>query len=128
MAGLNLVLLACLLNACSNDTLGVLGDEALAWDAPANPESVSYYEVHRNGMWCLTVPAPATSVRVAGTACLAERGQALLTVLACNSYGCSSPTDPVEFLTYACLFDPGCEAPCHVEAPRYLPERYGPCP
>ena len=127
MAGLGLVLL-CVLDICSNDRLGILDDQGLQWDAPTPVIPITTYEIHRNGSPCMIILAPATSVRVAGTECLEERGQALLTVKACNTVGCSAPSDPVEFLTYSCLRYPGCESPCFPEAPLYLSERYGPCP
>lgn len=127
--------------ACSNDywmygPTGVLGDETIGWDAPAAGEVVAHYEVFTVGgaSPCLTVAAPATSVRVAGTACLAGSDTVRLQVRACNrqfadgsgAVQCSPFGTAVEFLPFAC-FEGGREVPCYAGARCRIPAARGGC-
>ena len=130
--------LGCTTHDCSNDNLPfpILGDEIIEWD-PVPDEDLAYYEVWTDRL-CLTILAPASSVRVAGTSCITNNDTAVLQVRACDTGGlCGNFSNPVEILPFTCVdgresvtlgpaprdtFNPNCEALCYPDAPFRLPE------
>jgi hypothetical protein len=122
------LLLLCILTLCSNDMLGVLNDETIQFDAS---EGATTYDVYADGVLCLSIIAPNTSILLPPSC----RGDAV-TVRACNEFGCSSDSDPIEVLPFACLrttsctqgtpgdartaFCESCEYPCFDGAPKRL--------
>ncbi len=145
------LLAACLLHDCSNDTLGVFGDERVSWSPAVG--TVTAYEVWRSGDAepCLIVAGDPTSIRVAGTACLAYRDDRPpsadtdriyeLRVRACNGTDAGSParcgglSGAVAFVVPSCLEHaapcmlppdgtescPTCERRCYSDQPLPLP-------
>lgn len=141
----------CAQHACSNDTLGVFGDEALRW-SPASG-MVTAYEIWRSGdaAPCVIVAGDVTTLRVAGTLCLAFRDDRFpspeehraygLRVRACNGSDQSSPaacggfSAPVEFVVPGCVEHrstcwlypdgstdcPSCTRACYADQPLPLP-------
>ena len=123
-----LSLLLCAATVCSDDMLGVLGNERICWDPAARATS---YEVAADGVLCVSVLEPATCDDLLSTC----RGDAIR-VRACNSAGCAAWSAPVEVLPFACTravechrSDDGdsrndgcttCEQPCWIGAPRRL--------
>ena len=149
------LLAPCVLHFCSNDTLGVFGDEALRWDAASNMSAGAVYEVHDARGACLIVAGDLTSVRVAGSACLVgmatDTGSLRLRVRACNPDGfalgewiCGGFSASVEFVVPGCLEHrstcwlyqdgrtdcPSCTRACYADQPLPLPlsQRYEVCP
>jgi len=103
----------CASTACSDDLLGVLGNEQLCWDAS---ERVEYYEVATEHIYCGLVIAPERCVDLWSDC----RGE-MLVVRACNDYGCSEWSDPIEVLPWVCI-EGNQEVPCYDGAPLWLPE------
>ena len=119
----------CVMDSCSDDSAGVLGNERLCWD---DSDGATNYEIAADGALCVSVLAPATCDTILPTC----RGDAVR-VRACNEVGCSAWSDPVEVLPYACIRTTGCaysddgdsrndgcqtcESRCFDGAPRRLP-------
>lgn len=139
--------LACDGDACSNDRLGILGDERLVWDPvvewgldeAGGPAAPGQYEVWREGdvQACDVVPPAQTFLDVFASNCIIPNGEHRLYVRACNALGvCGQFGGPVGFLTYACARTtacvysadddarndscPACEDACYAGAPRRL--------
>jgi len=139
-----LLLLACALTICSDDVLGVLGNEVLEWD---HSETATYYIVAKQ-YWIGETPAYAECANTVSnwldlrTAdCYADE----IVVKACKPSTDGGPDlcsdynadEPVEILPFACLSttdcvfsDDGdarndrclsCERPCWSGAPRRMP-------
>jgi hypothetical protein len=113
---ISLLLTLCVLNACSDDSVGVLGNERVCWDASENTVT---YEVAADGVLCVAVLAPETCDTLLPTC----RGDEIRT-RACNAYGCSGWSDPVEAWPYLCI-DGNREVPCFTGAPCRLPPSRG---
>jgi hypothetical protein len=122
-------LLLCVLSLCSDDMVGVLGNERICWDAAARAGT---YDLAADGTACVSVIAPETCTTLPPEC----RGEALR-VRACNAAGCGGWSGPVEVLPFACVrqrlactfSDDGdarndrcevCEYPCFSGAPRRL--------
>jgi hypothetical protein len=103
---------------CSNDTAGVLGDEVLGWDMPAEwvegcPVDECFVEVWSVGgdvAWlCGRVDWPATTFELSGSACHARPSPILLDQLPCQVLngekrcGGDLTEGAVEFLLFACV-------------------------
>lgn len=114
----------CTTHECSDDVLGVIGNEWLEWDAAADPEGEPvHYEIWRNapGETGPCVVTADTHVLVAGTPCVAPPVTVYLHVRACDPAGnCGGWSGDVEFLPFACLCASG-EHACYEDAARRLP-------
>ena len=111
-----LLLLLCVLDACSDDPAGVLGNERVCWDAA---ERAEYYEIAADGVYCLMVLEPTTCADLTPDC----RGDCV-EVRACNDAGCSAWSNPVEVLPYLCI-EGDREVPCFPGAPCRLPPTRG---
>lgn len=106
-------LLLCVATLCSDDVLGVLGNERICWDAAERAES---YDIEADGAPCYSVLASSTCETLDASC----RGDAVR-VRACNVAGCSAWSNPVEVLPFSCLRGESCEEPCWAGAPTRLP-------
>ena len=103
----------CTGNPCSNDVIGVLDDQHLAWDESDGAER---YELREGpaGVPCATVIG-ATDYDLPATPCDEQSTGDGYQVRACNAAGCSSwSATTVEVLPYACLRAEGWD-PCAFE-------------
>ena len=117
----------CVLDACSDDTLGVLDNQQLSWDAS---EGATHYDVRV----CPDCEAcdtgiPGLTYYILGSPCDDPNRGDGFQVRACDTDLCSSwSSDAVEILPYACLRADGqCEYPCAAGAPLRLSIKYPEC-
>ena len=106
-----IALLLCAATLCSDDMLGVLGNESICWDGQS---LATTYEIEADGRPCYAVLSPATCEALDATC----RGDAVR-VRACNQYGCGGWSNPVEVLPFSCL-RANCSIPCWPNAKRAL--------
>lgn len=98
------LLLLCALHSCSNDTLGVLGDEALTWDPAPN---ASIYHVGRvlpdGGVQaCLSTTETSAPITPGGACDPPGRGPHFVVQMCTPDGECGAWSDPVEILPFAC--------------------------
>lgn len=139
----------CTTHACSNDILGVLGDETLSWDAaiPAPNGFITSYDVCTAGEEaCITTSG--LSLLVSGTSLDAVGYAGGLKVRACDCHNpdfpcaCGGWSNLVEILPFACFdqqpsipnphnpldyTNPSCERHCYPSSP-YRSSITSPCP
>jgi hypothetical protein len=104
----------CTGDACSNDAIGVFGDECLCFTAPADPRPlfyrIYYYDPSGTAVECGQTSVGQTSALLTGTDCLATNEMVEVFVRACPTDGgpCSLDSPTVSFRPYLCVRQTGC--------------------
>jgi hypothetical protein len=104
LAGPVLAQTPCVLHECSDDTLGVYGNEIIQWD-PVTPQPTRYQifrELPESWVWwkmhCMDVPGNQPTAFLTNSKCLKTGPRVLIYVRACNGAVCGPLSNPVEFI------------------------------